>query len=369
MRKLLVLIFALTGLFASVYLTWSYTSPSHTMVCLGTGCDAVRASRFAYPFGVPMPVFGLVFYTLLVVLVLAEAHIPQRSAKIWGIITALAGVGVVFSAWLTYLEAFVLHAWCVWCVVQAISVLLLFLLSIGVSRTTSSQLPRARYAIVILAVLAAIPAMLYLTGRESQNMGAAPVQPKPQQAQVVLEGPPQLIRDTSHWTGNPKAKLTIVEFADFQCPSCGTAEKTNRVIRDQFGDKVKYVFRQFPLETIHEYAFQAAKASECAGDQSQFWPMLAMLYDHQAQLTAPDLRRYANMLGLDTAKFDACLEDPAVTRRIRIDIADANGLQVRATPTFFLNGQKHEGALTLLDVAGAISAAEKGAVPKASAKN
>ncbi|HYH00062.1 MAG TPA: thioredoxin domain-containing protein [Terriglobales bacterium] len=359
MRKNIAFVAILVGLFDSVYLTWAYTSQAHSMVCLGGGCDVVRNSPYAYPFGIPLPIAGVVMYVVLAGLALAELHLPSRSETIWRLITIISGAGLLFSAWLTYLEAFVIHGWCSWCVVQAIAVAIVFALAISIVRSpaATSGSRRIRYALLGLAVAAGIPAMILL----ARKTESAPVQAA-DTAGVAVEDAGQLVRPDSHSAGNPNAKLTIVEFADFQCPACGVAERTNRAIRDQFGDRVRFVFRQLPLERIHAYAFQAAKAAECAGKQEKFWPMFETLYANQTRLTAPDLRQYASELGLDEQKFNACLEDPAVSRRIRVDMADANALDVRATPTFFLNGKKHEGPLTMMQVASAISEASRAPV-------
>src|SRR5512146_2843988 len=100
MRKNIAYVAILVGLFDSIYLTWAYTSQAHSMVCLGTGCDVVRSSPYAYPFGIPLPIGGVVLYSVLALLVLAEAHWPGRGGSTWRLIAILSGAGVLFSAWL-----------------------------------------------------------------------------------------------------------------------------------------------------------------------------------------------------------------------------------------------------------------------------
>ncbi len=296
MRKTLAFIAVLVGLFASTYLTWAYTSSSHRMVCLGGGCDTVRASKFAHLFGLPMPIYGLAFYSLLAVLMLVEASKPQCSARIWRLILILTAGGVLFSGWLTYLEGFVIHAWCEWCVTQAIAISMAFLLTLTIVArpgkrretpppfgsseewgTRGAREFRVRLAVLLVAIVVGVPALLLVIRHEQKQAD----QPGPSPEAIV--GSPTLIRADSHQAGPANAPLTIVEFGDFECPSCGVAEKTNRTIRQQYGDKVRFVFRQFPLEKLHEYAFQAAKVSECAARQSQdkdkFWPMAEELYN------------------------------------------------------------------------------------------
>ena len=131
MRKTLLLALSLLGLFDSLYLLWVYTSPSRPIVCLGSGCDAVRASSYAHLFGLPLPVFGVASYTILAMLIFAEPLVSSRLGR--AIQYALAGIscaGFLFSIYLTSLEAFVIHAWCPWCVVSALVITGIFVLSL-----------------------------------------------------------------------------------------------------------------------------------------------------------------------------------------------------------------------------------------------
>src|SRR3954469_4859513 len=129
-RKTIAFALALLGLFVSLYLWWVYASPSHPMVCLGTGCDVVRASSYAHFAGIPTPVFGVLMYAVLAALIYAETRKPRATA-IRNAVLLIAGAGVLVSAGLTYVEASVIHAWCAWCVTQALAVTLIFLLWIG----------------------------------------------------------------------------------------------------------------------------------------------------------------------------------------------------------------------------------------------
>lgn len=356
-RRSLAFAAILVALFVSVYLSWVYTSPLHKVVCLGNGCDLIRSSPYAYPFGVPLPIFGVLFYLLMAALVLLEPEMPARSAAIWRAIAVLSGVGLLFSAWLTYLEAFVIHGWCTWCVTQALAVALAFLFSLSLPHAKSgavvsqgksaAQGPlgpsrRSLYAVLVPALALAIPTFAILR----QHQRSEPLPP----------GSGQLIRPDSFWTGSPDAKLTIVEFGDFQCPACGSAEATNRVIRNRFASDIKFVYRHFPLGK-HTQALNAAQAAQCAGMQGKFWPMADVLYQNQTRLTPADIQQYAAGLGLEQHKFTLCMDDPRTLERIRIDTTDGRALDVRATPTFFLNGKKSEGALDVKQVLAALASA------------
>jgi rhodanese-related sulfurtransferase len=140
-------------------------------------------------------------------------------------------------------------------------------------------------------------------------------------------------------TGNLGAPLTLVEFGDFECPSCRFSEEAARQIRAQYGDRIHFVFRQFPLSKIHPQAEKAAEASECAAEQGKFWEAVEKLYAEQADLSVGALKRYAGELGLDQRRFNQCLDSGETTPRVNQDLADGHALNVAGTPTFFI-GQK-----------------------------
>ena len=119
MLKLAIFSLSLLGLFDSLYLLWVYTSPSRPLVCLGTGCDAVRASVYAHAWGLPVPLYGVAMYAALAVLMFIEPWLGRLGRSL---IATLAGFGFMASLYLTGLEALVIHAWCAWCVVSAFTI-------------------------------------------------------------------------------------------------------------------------------------------------------------------------------------------------------------------------------------------------------
>lgn len=345
MRKSLLLALSLLGLFDSLYLWWVYASPSRPMVCLGSGCDVVRASPFAYPAGIPMPVFGVAMYATLALLIFAEPLLSASLAR-WGgyAVAGISGVGFLFSLYLTGIEAFVLHAWCAWCVVSALAVTALFALSVlDVLRPGAAPEPHAalatmrrHLALCVAAAIAGTPAFILLA------RSGTPPPPKTASPEVLRE---RLIRPDSHMTGNLQASVAVVEFADFECPACGRAEEGVREIRKKYGDQVRFVFRHYPLERIHPFALKAAEASECAAEQGKFWEAVEKLYGGQSDLGGPALIRYARELGLDVARFTQCLGSGSTLARIQRDAEDARALGVDRTPTFFVGRQRIIGAL------------------------
>ncbi len=152
---------------------------------------------------------------------------------------------------------------------------------------------------------------------------------------------------TEHVKGNPVGSITIIEYSDFQCPGCGTAFLAVKDAVDQYGDKIRFSYKHFPLTGIHPYAFKAAEASECAADQGKFWEYHDKLFENQKKLDIANLKKYAGEIGLDTGKFNSCLESGVMSSRVSSDVQEARKLDVDATPTFFINGKKYAEVLTL----------------------
>jgi len=145
--------------------------------------------------------------------------------------------------------------------------------------------------------------------------------------------------------GNPRAKLTIVEFADFQCPY---SKESSRVVRElalKYKDKINLIFRDFPLDTINKYARSSAEAAECAAEQGKFWPFHDKLFAMSPALDADSLKTAAIQAGLDEKIFSTCLGRPDIKKEVQVDYEDGLGAGIRGTPTFFINGVKVEGAI------------------------
>jgi protein-disulfide isomerase len=142
-----------------------------------------------------------------------------------------------------------------------------------------------------------------------------------------------------HALGPEHARVTLVEYGDFECPNCKQAAPAVKLLLERFPEKVRLVFRHFPLEGVHPHALLAAEAAECAGAQGQFWPMHDLLFEHQTQLAGPALRHYAQRLSLDMARVEAELDDHVYLQRIREHQQGAKDSGVRGTPSFFVNGR------------------------------
>jgi protein-disulfide isomerase len=151
------------------------------------------------------------------------------------------------------------------------------------------------------------------------------------------------VHELDHADGPATARVTLVEYADFECPSCGAVQGTLEEVRRAFGPNLRFVFRHFPLRNSHPHALAAAKAAEAADAQGKFWPMYQRLFQHQAQLTDADLLHHARKLGLDLERFQRDLTSRTAEVRIREDLAGGAQSGVKGTPTFFIDGERYTG--------------------------
>jgi len=158
---------------------------------------------------------------------------------------------------------------------------------------------------------------------------------KPPVVDVAAAGRPE--------RGPKNASVTIIEFSDYQCPFCGRAEGVVDEVMKHYGNKVRLVYRDFPLP-MHPQARPASEAANCANAQGKFWEYHAALFANQTALDEDKLKEYAKSVGLDPAKFEQCLKDKPFKAAIDKDVADGEKVGVNGTPAFFINGRMLSGA-------------------------
>jgi protein-disulfide isomerase/uncharacterized membrane protein len=367
------LVAAIMGAGISAYLLVEYLNGSGGICLTGSGCDEVRLSAYAYPLGLPMPLYGLAFY--LVAAWTAWRTVdpaPLLGVPVRAALLALGIVGVGVSAFLTGVEAFDLHAFCTWCLAQAAAGLVLLVGAIGVWTSADETAPtraegsrraqrRAaremdsqrsslrRSAVVASSAMAILVAGLLLGNALGQASTGVP----------GASGSASLAPAAAPREGS--GPVTVVEFSDFQCPACAaTAPLLQQLVDD---GSITLVYRYFPLPQ-HQNAALAARAAAAAQLQGKFWPLHDSLFTTQASwesLSSDGARQFfttlATTVGLDVATWTSDLGSSGVAAAVQADSDAAGTLQLPGTPSLFIDGQPYNGGLTLDGLRSAVNAA------------
>lgn len=362
------LLAAIVGAGASAYLLVEYVTGQPGVCLTGSGCDLVRASAFAYPLGVPTPLIGLVFYVVAGWLVLRTigtqpmAGIPAAIALL-----AVAVAGAAASTFLTAMEAFVIKAFCSWCLVQAAASVVLLSASIGVVRAGPADVAEAQSSRARHEAARAIDAersRLHRVGRLGAGLTALVVAAL---LAVGATGGPSITPGGSSLApaGSPRlgaGAVEVVEFADFQCPGCATVAPILASLAAS--DEMTLVYRYFPLDSIHPNADTSARAAAAADRQGSFWPMSEAVYARQA--VWQDLSRaeadaffaqLAGELGMDVARWQTDYASSDVAATVDADRQAARDLGLTSTPTLFIDGQPYDGSFSVDGIRAAIAAA------------
>ncbi len=205
---------------------------------------------------------------------------------------------------------------------------------------SKSPLPFIIIGVVLVGVIAAVVLMSRPSASNNTpppNAGSPAAQPpRPTTQQPGAANP--------YVKGNASARITVEEFSDFQCPACSGLEPGLKRVMADYDDRVRFVFRNYPLQ-MHKYAFIAARAAEAAGLQGKFWEMHDMLYENQKEWSDSMEPRvqfdsYATRLGLDVQRFKADMDRQELAERIKADMMRGNALGVKGTPTVYLNGRE-----------------------------
>jgi protein-disulfide isomerase len=150
------------------------------------------------------------------------------------------------------------------------------------------------------------------------------------------------VGDRDHAQGRTDAPVTLVEYGDYQCPHCGRAYPIIKAVQRHLGAALRFVFRNFPLRDLHSRAEAAAEAAEAAAAQGKFWPMHDTLFEHQSELGSATLARYAERLSLDMGRWTRDIELGRCRQRVQDDVLSGLRSDVQGTPTFFINGYRHD---------------------------
>ncbi len=178
------------------------------------------------------------------------------------------------------------------------------------------------------------------SGGANTNAVNAAAEPTPEEPKVTAPS----VSDADHIRGNKNAKVTIIEFSDFQCPYCSRFHDTMKQVMAAYPNDVRWVYKNFPLDSIHQFARKAGEAAECAGEQNKFWEYADKLYENQSSFGIDYFKKLAGDLKLNKTKFNDCLDSGKFASKVNADYQMGINAGVRGTPGNFINGQSVPGA-------------------------
>jgi len=368
------LLLALVGLAVAAYSTF------HHMELLRSGqtdfacninarfsCDAVANSKYSIVFGIPLGVWGLGYF-LGVALMLGLGLLKEENRRdALHAYAVLAVVGFVVSLVLGVISWVDVGAFCLSCM-GIYAVCLGQLLNFAFNRKVIPWPLRAKTTFngaTVAALGVAIAVIGYNFLKSSQPPATLPtaditdqqgkepgMQLLPKAAEIKIDRSDYSGLGQDYRKGSDNAKVTVVEFADFECPACKQGSQVMSEVYQEFGDRILVVFKNYPLDkrcnagmqgSMHKYACDAAVMGRCAGQYGKFWEYHDMAFANQASLNAEAPAKWARSLGLTDAQIAECLKSDAHMAKVKDDALQGGNANVDATPTVFLNGRKYVG--------------------------
>lgn len=381
----LVLLFSLLGILVSgwllsTHIRFSTGQAGLTETCsvLGVsseGCANVAVSAYSDIAGVPLASIAMGFYFSLLFLVFWAMRNYQAGNEALYVSFFLSTISILVTVTMFYLSRFVVKSFCIGCSILWVTNLAIWpclvkhlklrwgnavLANLELIRPKEMNLKQNRvlssFALALICVI--VFSVIGLTAK-SQGRNENPAEET--SLQKEFEKAPQMFLPTES-AGGFSSKGTqsapimdIVEFADFQCPGCRMAAQFLKAFVRKNGDKVRVTYHSFPLDGScngsvpnggHRLACSAARAAICAGAAGKFWEMHDQIFDNQESLSAASFAEFAGKIGLDSAKYEACLKDPGTETLLQRGIQWGDQIQLESTPTMIINGRKLAGAKT-----------------------
>ncbi|HVX34559.1 MAG TPA: Na+/H+ antiporter NhaA [Solirubrobacterales bacterium] len=225
---------------------------------------------------------------------------------------------------------------------------------------TGPALDEAKLGVLVACLISPLVAFGVFRGTRALIPQSRRLEQLRRTAESIIDLADDVDPERDHIRGDPDGAVTLVEYADFECPYCGRAEPTIRELLDMHhGGGLRYVFRHLPLQDVHPHAQLAAEASEAAAAQGAFWEMHDTLMAHQGELELDDVRRYADELELDADRLEDEVRRRVYLPRVAEDVQSADASGVSGTPTFFINGRRHQGVYDIEALTAAITRARR----------
>lgn len=318
-------------------------------------CVAVATSRYSTFLGLPIALYGIEYFGVLLALTLLGGLSAVRLRRWQSMVFVGATLGIPVSVVLGVISVTSIGAVCVMCVtIYAINLVLFgLLLVVNRGRVGAALVEGPRELARLLAAPRSGALLLVLAGLAVSQFFWVPGLihdgvPSAEARGTSLGGIP-----TSGRTAGPgDAPITIEEFTDFQCPYCGMAHRTILRVIKQYPGKIRLIHRDYPLDQdchprlnrpFHPDACRAAIYARCAAAQDHYWPYEHLLFENREQLSKDHLERYASRVGLDLDRLRTCVDDPSTRKAVVDDIREGIRRGVSGTPTLFVNGEKIVG--------------------------
>jgi protein-disulfide isomerase/peroxiredoxin/uncharacterized membrane protein len=370
---------------AAAYLLWGYVAkhldPGHVSWCTFSAtfdCDKLNLSRWGKIGGIPITIFAIALYGGLATL---ASYVTRGGA--WGrgalrVITAASATAVALGAVLLWVMVFQEEVYCLFCLCMDACAVGILAMSVYALRREESGpkdylQPLVRAAVVGVVIFFAlfgwfkIKAATFEEAKKAEVSAGVDLTTAAPAVELAASGAAGEkarkidernyfipVRDSDASKGPVDAKVTVIEFADFQCGYCKKLFYSLTPLKEKYKDEVRFVFKHFPMNTVcndtiknnrHRYACGAALAGECARRQGRFWEMHDLMFKNQHKLGPEDLRYYAGRSGLDLSAFEVCLKAPATLEHIKDDIAMAADIEITGTPRTYVNGRFLRGAV------------------------
>jgi protein-disulfide isomerase/uncharacterized membrane protein len=318
-------------------------------------CDIINASSYSEMAGIPVAAWGILFYIIIGCYALFIRKSKQQRVEALSFATGLSFLGLLWTIRMAYASAFVLHAVCITCAAQYILNLFIFIallaggplsirerIALTVSKKMFPHLLTAGiifgigYVFSLSAAKGATPELSSLDIKEAVNAHFR---------QSLYDIKPQDLAKAPVW-GNKDAKVTMVEFSDFQCPFCKVAAFNIRPYLHEFRDKVKFVYLNYPLDNscnqymqgpMHQNACLAAKAAVCANEKEKFWEYHDDIFKNQQKLSRELLIDLADKRGINKEWMGKCMDSDEALTRVKEDIEVAHHIYLAGTPSLFIN--------------------------------
>jgi protein-disulfide isomerase/uncharacterized membrane protein len=364
--NLICLVAAAAGLCVALFLTFEHAKIESGSYCSNAGCGDVMRSALGHVGPIPTAALGALMYLAIALLCVARElrlrrapepvsavgatgeaveHRADRTLRLLDLaIWSIALAAFVVSWLLQYDALFIVRSFCPYCFTSACLVTALFIFS-----SLSAWLPDAesfeKRRVPLLSIAAVILIASYYG--EPQVIQQWRLIHRPNEPTVATaqnsdleEVKRTVLGDGLHSKGNPNAKVVLVEFGDYECGTCRTANATLNPMVAKYSSGLRFVFRNFPINT-HVWGRQAAQAAEAAGAQGKFWEMHDLLFAHQEEMESSDFKPskfvdWARSLGLDAARFKADMDTHSFAGRVEQDAGDGNRDEVHRTPAFRL---------------------------------